>query len=116
VSGVDVLGHHGTALGRVGLGDQREFVVMAHLKGEMAENPDHDTHPQLILRARGQHAFSPDPEARDVAREYLDVWDLEPDDAAMVKLLTSWRAELYGARALYTSASADGGPARRWNG
>ncbi len=94
------MGHHGTALGRVGIGDEREFFVIAQIKG-MAENPDHDTYLQLILRARGQHAFSTDPEAREVARECLEVWDLEPDDAAMAKLLESWRAELYGARLIY---------------
>jgi hypothetical protein len=68
------------------------------------------------LRCRGQHAFSTDPEERDVAREMLQLFDLHNDDAVMAELMVGWRTELYKARALYTSAIAVEGPVLRWNG
>src|SRR3712207_5086644 len=102
MSGADgVLVHRGAALAGVDGDDMLEFLVMARIKGEIAEDDDHDTISQLNTRARGQHAFSSDPEERDVAREWLDFWHLEPDDGAMVKLLSDWREELYGARLIY---------------
>ena len=116
MSGQDkVLVHHGAALRIVSAGDLLEFFVVAEIKGEIAQDDDHDTFSQLMLRCKGQHAFS-NPEGRAVARELLDIWDEKPDDAAMIKLLDGWRRELYGARAPYTSASAVDGLVRRWNG
>lgn len=117
MSGRDkVLGHYGAALEGGTGNDFLDFVIMAEIKGKLAQDDDHDTFSQLMLRCRGQHAFSTDPEARATARELLDLWDEKPDDEAMAKLLEGWRRELYGARALFTSASAAGGPGRRWNG
>jgi hypothetical protein len=102
VSGTgDVLAHRGAALADANADDLLEFFVAAQIKGEIAEDEDHDTAPQLTVRARGQHAFSSDPQARDVAREWLDLWHLEPDDGAMAKLLSAWCGELYGARLIY---------------
>jgi hypothetical protein len=95
----DVLAHYGAAIGSVGADELLEFFLIAETKGKIAKDENHDTYHQLVLRCRGQHAFSTDPDDREVARELLDLWDLEPDDATMVSLLDSWRAELYGARA-----------------
>jgi hypothetical protein len=100
VSGAgDVLAHRGAALANVNADDLLEFFVAAQIKGEIAEDEGHDTLAQLNVRARGQHAFSSDPEARHDAREWLGLWHLEPDDAAMAELLSAWREELYGVRA-----------------
>ena len=94
------MAHRGAALANVSADDLLEFFVVAQIKGKIAEDDDRDTIPQLNMRARGQHAFSSDPEERDVARELLDLWCLEPgDDGAMAALLSGWREELYGARA-----------------
>jgi hypothetical protein len=95
--GGDILAHHGAALSNVNANDLLEFFLIAQIKGKIAADQDHDTIPQLNFRCNGQHAFSADPEERDVAREYLDLWHLEPDDGAMVELLDGWREELYGA-------------------
>jgi hypothetical protein len=77
------------------------FFLMAEVKGNIASHPDHDTLAQGILRARGQHAFADDANDRAVAREWLEIWDLEPDDRAMAALLDGWREELYRARLIY---------------
>ncbi len=97
----DVLAHRGAALADVNADDLLEIFVVAQIKGEIAEDEDRDTIAQLTVRARGQHAFSSDPEARHVAREWLGLWHLEPDDGAMTELLSAWREELYGARLIY---------------
>ncbi len=99
--GGDVLAHLGAALGDVNADDLLEFFLIAQIKGKIAADQDHDMIPQLNFRCNGQHAFSTDPEERDIARELLDLWHLEPDDGAMVKLLDGWREELYGARLIY---------------
>ena len=95
------MAHHGAALSNVNADDLLEFFLIAEIKGKIAKDDDHDTIPQLNFRCSGQHAFSTDPEDRQIARELLDLWHLEPDDGAMVKLLAGWREELYGARLIY---------------
>ena len=96
------MAHRGAALAGVHVGNLFEFFLMAEIKGKIsAGGTDHDMHPQLMLRCSGQHAFSTDPEERDIGREYLDLWNREPDDGAMVDLLEGWREELYGARLIY---------------
>ncbi len=95
------MAHLGAPLGNVNAGDLLEFFLIAQIKGKIAADQDHDTIPQLNFRCYGQHAFSTDPEERDIARELLYLWHLEPDDGAMVKLLDGWRKELYGARLIY---------------
>ncbi len=95
------MAHRGAALANVNADDLLEFFVVAQIKGEIAEDEDRDTLAQLTVRARGQHAFSSDPEARHDAREWLGLWHLEPDDEAMTELLSAWREELYGARLIY---------------
>ena len=110
-----VLVHYGAALGNVTAGNLLEFFLIAEIKGEIATDQDNDTISQISLRASGQHAFSTDPEVRDVGRALLNIWDLEPDDRAMVKLLDGWREDYIG-RALYSLASVVAGPASRWSG
>jgi hypothetical protein len=58
------LAHRGAALADVNANDLLEFFVMAQIKGEIAQDEDHDTIRQLTMRARGQHAFSSDQAAR----------------------------------------------------
>lgn len=91
----EVLAHPGAALHNVNADDLLEFFLVAQIKGKIAEDDNHDTIPQLNFRASGQHAFSSDLEERDVARELLNLWHLEPDDEAMVDLLHDWRREFY---------------------
>jgi len=74
---------------------------MAEIKGEISPHPDSDSLDQTALRARGQHAFADDPEDREVAREWMAMWDWEPDDGAMVEMVAGWREELYGVRPIY---------------
>jgi hypothetical protein len=102
VSGQEkVSAHYGAGVSNVGVDDLLQFFLIAEIKGKIGKDDEHDTHGQLMLRCKGQHAFSPDPEARAVARELLDIWGLEPDDEAMVDLLAGWREELFGARLIY---------------
>ncbi len=93
--------HNGGELDNVGLGSLEEFFLIAEVKGKLPTNPDNDMVNHIRLRARGQHAFSTDPEERGVARECLDIWDEQPDDEAMFELLAGWRGELYEARLIY---------------
>lgn len=101
MSAGDILAHHGAALANVGASNLLEFFLIAELKGQIASHPDHDVLSQHILRCRGQHAFSTDPEERDVAREMLQLFDLHNYDAAMAELMDGWRTELYKARLIY---------------
>lgn len=97
----DVLAHRGAALSGANTDDLHEFLLMAEIKGEIGPDQDHETIQQLNFRASGTHAFSADPEERDIGKEYLNIWHLEPDDKAMVELFERWRKELYGARLIY---------------
>jgi hypothetical protein len=103
VSGQDkVLAHYGAGLSGVGVNDLDEFFLIAEIKGRIStRGEEHDLLGQLLLRCRGQHAFSTDPEERSVAHEYLDLLGEKPDDAGVAELLDGWREELYKARMIY---------------
>lgn len=90
--------HAGRGITHSGLSEQDEAFLAALVLGKLPLDDGDDVHKQLILRARLSHAYSTDPESVEAGRELLELWDIEPDDAATRKEVATWLEELKEAR------------------
>jgi len=93
----EIIVHHGAPITVSGLGKAKEAFLAALVQGEFGVDDDQDTYAQFTLRARMTHAFPASPESIEIARECLEIWDLEPDDGTTRAMVSGWLRELYGA-------------------
>jgi hypothetical protein len=97
----EVIVHRGVPIRTTGLDEDDEAFLAALVRGEFGADDDQDSYAQFTLRARMAHAFPASPESIEIAREFLEFWDLGPDDETTRTMVSGWLQELYGARTIY---------------